>query len=246
MVAANYSYTERVGARTQLAAALLAPDHAERRRAAGLKDADLEVVRDQGNAAKEADLAQAGQLAALTQNRSSRSVSADDVLARESKLKGLLPAVILDLESRTPSEAAWLSAVSVARYRIRTSDAPSAEATTDGTSADAKSVERVKREDKLARLQGAAKFARLLLGVGHEAIVTELAERGMSREALTALADDAESMEQAGKNVLLPAEATARESAAVKAQSVRWNAIRGMVRAACAGDGALSQRLSEC
>jgi len=68
----------------------------------------------------------------------------------------------------------------------------------------------------------------------------------MNREALTALADDAEGMEQAGKNVLLPAEATAREKAAVKAQSVRWNAIRRMVALACAGDGALSQRLSEC
>jgi len=89
-------------------------------------------------------------------------------------------------------------------------------------------------------------FTRLLLGAGHDAIVTELAERGMNREALTALADDAEGMEQAGKNVLLPAEATAREKAAVKAQSVRWNAIRRMVALACAGDGALSQRLSEC
>lgn len=247
MVAANYSYTERVGARAQLAAALLAAEHTERRRAAGLKDSDLELVRDQGNAAREADLAQAEQLATLTQTRSSRSVSANDVLAREDKLKAILPAVILDLQSSNPSEAAWLSAVSVARYRIRNTEVAAPDgAPTDAAAADARSVERVEREDKPARLQGAAKFARLILGAGHEAIVNELAERGMSREALTALAEDAGSMEQAGKNVLLPAEATAREKAAVKAQSVRWNAIRRMVAAACAGDGALSQRLSEC
>lgn len=244
MKTANYSYSERVGARAQLAEALLAEAHAARRRAAGLKDSDLAAVRDQGNAAREADLAQAEQLAQLSQVRSNRSVSADDVLAREAKLKTLLPAVILDLRASHPAEASWLSRVSVARYRIRASEGASDEAASETAEQDAKSVERVKREDKLARLAGAAKFARLVLG--HGPIVGELAERGMNRDALTALAEDAEAMERAGKNVQLPAEATARESAAVKAQSERWNSIRRMVAAACAGDAALAQRFSEC
>lgn len=250
MVKANYSYSERVGARAQLAAALLADEHTARRRAAGLKDSDLVAVRDHGNAAKEADRAQAEQLAQISQVRSDRSVSAGDVLGREAKLKTLLPAVILDLSTTHPAQARWLSLVSVARYRIRASEAAGEPAAGDAASEtarnDARSVERVQREDRLARLSGAAKFARLVLGAGHEPIVAELAERGMSREALTALAEDAEALENAGKNVQLPAAATTRESEAVKAQSERWNSIRRMVAAACAGDGALAQRFSEC
>jgi hypothetical protein len=244
MVTANYSYSERVGARAELASALLEERHAARIAAAGLKRSDLEEVRDHGNAARAADTEQAGQLASLKQARADKAVSADDVLAREDNLKRLLPAVILDLKASQPEEAAWLSAISVARYRIRSGDVTAAaEGASETATADAKKVERVAREDKIARLSGAAKIVKLLLDRSATHIVTELSERGVSREALTALHADADAMERAGKNVQLSAEATRREASAVEAQSKRWNAIRRMVSEACAGDAELTRRL---
>jgi len=211
---------------------------------AGLKRKDLEEVRDHGNAARAADTEQAGQLASIKQSRADKAVSAEDVLSREDNLKRLLPVVILDLKDSSPEEAAWLSAISVARYRIRSSDiASTAEGAGDAANADVKKVERVAREDKRARLSGAAKFVKLLLDRSAAPIVTELSERGVSRDALTALYADADAMERAGKNVQLSAEATRREASAVEAQSKRWNAIRRMVSEACAGDAELTRRL---
>ena len=112
--------------------------------------------------------------------------------------------------------------------------------------ADARSVERVEREDKIARLGGAAKFCKLVTATGREAIVAEFASRGLDGAGLTALGNDAEALANAGKNVRIGAEATADEAAAVAAQATRWNAVKDLVRSACASDNALVSKLREC
>jgi hypothetical protein len=244
MPVANYNYSERVEARTQLAIMLASAPHEARRRAAGIKDADLASIQRDGVAAREADRAQAEQLATMEGRLTGSKVSSDDVLAREEKLRRRLAAVVADLALTHGEQARWLQQISYARYRIRSLEPDAGEA--GEVSADARRLERVAREDKLARLAGAASFAKALLGAGREPIVAELAERQIDRAWLEALGNDAEALAVAGKNVRLAVEATDREHAAVQAQSARWKAVRDLVTEACDGDAELTAKLREC
>lgn len=244
MAVENHSYGPKVEARARLAEQLLQEAHGARRRAAGLKDNDLTEIRDRGAAARAADDAQADQTSEIKAKRSDRALGSDEVLTREQGLKDRLSAAILDLNASHAAHAKWLAGLSASRYRLIVREVAGSEDAE--AQAQARSVERVEREDKLSRLAGAAKFARLLLLPGREPVVAELAERGFGTPELEALVADAEALVAAGKNVRLSAEATAREAEAAAAQAKRWSATRRMIAAACSGDERLSKMLADC
>ena len=107
-------------------------------------------------------------------------------------------------------------------------------------------VTRVVREDDLTRLAGLVKWVEAVLESGREPIVRALANRGLSAEALRALADDARAAVAEGPNLRRALEATEREKDAVLAQRARWNSIRKLVRLAAKRDREIATLLAEC
>lgn len=235
-------FTDRVDARAMLARRLAAKGEAFLREHY-LQPADLEVIAAQGEAAKQADREQQVQLAELAQARTEGRDRAADLSAREGVLSALLPAVIGDLSATTPSEAGFLAKLSFARYRTRVGEVP-VEPANETERETVRRIERVARGDRRTRAQGLAALCTTL--VEREPISAALRARGMDAAFLEALRADAEAVAEVGSNKVVSVEATARESAAVRAQSARWSAVKHLVRRACASDPELARLLSAC
>lgn len=235
-------FTDRVDARAVLARRLAAKGEAFLRQHY-LHPADLEVIATQGEAAKEADREQQVQLAEGAQARTEGRDRAAELRVREATLSALLPAVISDLSATRPSEAGFLAKLSFARYRTRVRDV-AVEPPSDAETEVVRRVERVERADRRTRAAGLAALCATLRE--REAIVDALQARGMEPADLEGLRADAETVAQTGSNKMAPSEATARESAAVRAQNAKWSAVKHLVRRACAGDPDLARLLSSC
>jgi hypothetical protein len=98
----------------------------------------------------------------------------------------------------------------------------------------------------MTRAAGVAAFCRALVKAGREPIVAVFAARGMPKEQLESIAAAAEALAQAGRNVMIAAEATKRETEAVAAQRRKWQQIRRMVRKAVTGIPELEKKYAEC
>lgn len=238
-------WTTKVGSRVQLAQKLL--EQPERMSKAGLLEKDLRALIALGVAAQLADREQKAQLAALEVIRGKRKVDAEELDASEDMLKDRLPLVIDDLEESEDAakqdEGKWLRALSFKRYRYRDMTEATMVAVDDAL---ARRVARVERRDASARFDGLAALSAALQAPGHAAILTGLAERGVSAEWLEDVQLDAEAMVAQGRNVKKAAEATAREEEAARGQRLKWAAARRAVRTACAGSDELMLLLADC
>lgn len=254
-------WTPRVTARSELAETLRDkyPDRAE---GAGLVRHDLDGISTHGRKAIQADRLQKEQLAQIDAERTLRKDVAQDVSAREDALRDRLPAVIGELtESSQANErelGLWLGNLSFARYRFReikpTITLPPDDASepcgegeiSDAASQELRSVRRVERADVVTRMNGLEAFSEALLRPGREPIVKLLATRGLPPEDLRALADDARTLADMGRNVKRAAEATAVESEAAQAQLRIWQRVRRMMRKAVQGVPELEKKWAEC
>lgn len=237
-------FTPRISARTALAK-LLKAKGADWLRGHHLTVADLDVLITQGELAQAADREQQTQLAEAKVVRSGRAVTAAEVGEREDRLAAALPAVILDLrEGGRPDVASFLAMLTFARYRSRVTEVASADPTAPDAAAVIKKVARVARTDIATRAAGLAALCQVF--ASRATLAAALAERGFGAEWLAALSADAEAIANKGPNVLVGVEATAREAAAVRAQRIKWSAVRRLVRHACAGDAPLLAALVAC
>jgi hypothetical protein len=240
----QFHYTARNGKRAELCEDIKR-DHLPLAENAGITVAELDVIITEGGAAKEADRQQSVQLAALAADRSGRKVDAADIFAREEDLRDRLPMVVATLMREHPTQARWLSALTFSRYRMRELPVTDEELAADP---DIKKVARVERADIPTRLEGVANFCASLLEEGREAIVAQLEARAMPRAKLEELREDAADLAKLGRNLPAAAEATAREAAAVEAQSAVWAVARKALRKVVkrANVPALTAKLAEC
>ena len=235
-------FTERVEARARLARALLARGEPYLREFY-LRPEDVAVIATEGETAKQADREQQVQLAEAAQARVEGRDLAASVDKRDGVRSAVLPAVVADLLATNPSEAGVLAKLSFARYRVRVSEEPG-EPATDAERELVRRVERGERSERRARAQGLAALCATL--AERPVIMGALHARGMEPAFLESLRADAEAVALLGSNRSTAAEATARESAAVRAQSAKWSAVKHLVRRACAPDQELSRLLSAC
>jgi len=240
-------HTQRIEARTSLAGELGKPEHAERRRRAGLVESDLATIVRTGAEAAVQDRLQHEDLAAQRQGQKDLLQAREIVETETEEIRNRLPAVIQDLAAvaATQALAGWLAVASFDRFRVRevTPAAPT------GTPPAAPAAhERVTREDRMSRAHSLAQFLQAILQPERAAIVEALGQRGMNRDRLTKLAQTAETLvgKLGDKAVLKPAEATEREAAAVAAQKLKWEACRRMIRAAVRGNADLERLWAAC
>ncbi len=234
------NYTTRVGARAELAKAL--KTKLERAQQAGLTEDDLDEIAKAGDDAREADREQTIELTASETERTDRGASTDAIIERGDALRTRVPAAIRSLtKNGQGSDANFLAALSVARFRLRGLPEVDPALAADP---NVKKVERVEREDKINVLEGLAKLAAIL--VTREHIVAELGRRGFDKDALTKLSSDADSAARAGKNLKRAAAATEREREAVERQKEAWNVSWRMIRKAVQGDEHLEKLYSQC
>lgn len=241
-------WTPRVTARAELAETLTAR-FATRAGGAGVTTAELTAIAENGRTAEQADRLQKEQLAANATARATQKELTSALLVREEALRNRLPAVVADLKSApaTRELGDWLGRLSFARYRFHeiASSVPAAPA--DGAAAaELRAVERVERRDAATHLTGLEAFCRALLRDGREPAIENLASRGLPRDALESLATDARKIIDLGPNVPRPAEATATEAEAVRAQKAVWRSCRRMLRAAVHGVPELESLYARC
>jgi len=214
----------------------------ERAHEKGLKDVDLEVIQTAGEEARQADIEQRAQLTDQHTDLVERADRTNEILARGDELKMRLPATADTLlEAGHTKEAAFASAITFSRYRMR--GLPPVDAET-AELPEVKLVKRVEREDKPAQLEGLANLTKVLLT--RPLIVAELTSRGFDQAALEQLHADADAEFRLGRNRLKAAEATKREAEAVALQKRKWDANRAMIRAAVQGDPELERLFAEC
>jgi hypothetical protein len=238
------NWTPRVAAQKDLAVALLAK--LERARAAGLREEDLRVLADQGAIAEAADRQQVEELTTHRVPMGARREQLGELAEEERRLRDVVTAVVDDLEATEPALAQFLARLSFARFRVRELKDAGAAATDDGAgeNAEVRSVTLVEREDRLSRTMALGRFCHALLQPGREAIVAAFDARGMTD--LAGLAARAEALAAEGPNVMRAAASTAREAAAVAAQTKKWKAVRRLVRRAVEGDPDLQPKLALC
>ena len=238
-------WTDRVSARARLAEAL--QKEAKRTTEAGLLPADLKVIADEGRNAEAADADQKAELTEATAAVTLKRTSVDDAIKRETELRDRSPAVVHDLdEGGHTKEALFVARISFARFHIRelAGTAPAGE--TDPDHAVVAKLQRVEREDMPARMKALGDLCAVLLETGRETIVDAYTARGVSRSALETLKTDAGALAEGGRNIMTPAEATARESKAVLAQQKKWHAVRRLVRNAVRGSETLERLWASC
>jgi hypothetical protein len=239
-------YTPRVGARAELAAMIKAR-YLQDAKAAGLTEGDLDVLVKEGEAARLADREQHEEMATIAVERSARAASSQDCFEREQQLRARLLAVIEDLRTSSPEQSAWLSRISFARYRLRElAPAPDAPALPPTEEAEVKRLERIERADIPTRLDGIAAFCAALTKPGREIILEAFATRALDAAWIAKLGADADALARSGKNSLLAADATARESAAVLAQRTKWASVQRMIRNVAQKHPDLARLLSAC
>lgn len=241
-------YTQRVGARADLAE-MIKRDHLTIAIEEGLTEGDLDTLIMHGRAARTADREQKEELQDGTDERSGRSLKAEEIFEREERLRNRLLATAAEVSKTDPRLGKWLSGISFARYRLRElsdTSAPSTEGATPAEAAEIKKVERVEREDIPTRLEALSNFCTALLQPGREVIVERFAARGFTREMIESLGDDAEALAKQGKNRVRAAAATEREAAAARAQLECWMLVRRMVRATAARVPTLMAKYAEC
>lgn len=239
-------YTLKVRARRLLCEALL--ERPERVKAARLKPADLRKVIDTGKAAEEADGRQRAELAAGSAEVTARAGEIAAALSQESELRDVMAAVAEDLaDNGNATAATFVKRLSYARFRIRELAPTPADGELPAPDAEkVRKLERVQREDQVARLDGLAGFLGAILEPGREPIVAELVERDFTAAGLTELAAKAKALAEQGRNLVLAAESTGAESTNVVAQAAKWTSIRRLVRKASAGDAELERLLAAC
>jgi hypothetical protein len=239
---AKVHYTEKVRARRLVAEGLA--EQPARLAAARLKAKDVRVVADQGRIAEEADAQQRADLAQSSVEVTQRAGEIAKMVSLERELRDTVSAAVDDLhDDGHEALALFLGRISYARFRIRDLK-PDGDAAA-GEAEVVKKLERVPREDQVARLDGLAGFIGAVLAPGREAIAAELAERGFSADALGAARTQAMALAEAGRNRQAASTWTEREEAAVAAQSKKWSAIRRLVRRAVQGDDALVKLFAE-
>lgn len=242
-------YTPKVRSRRLVAEALV--KQPDRVTAAKLKASDLETVRKTGQEAEDADREQKAQITTSSATVSERAAEVATLLGQEAEVRDTVAAVVDDLEGAgNLADARFLARISFARFRLRElkDDASKAAGAPDAAGSDevAKKLEQVEREDNVTRLDGFAGFLGAIRAPGREAIVAELAERGFTAEALDAMRSAAKAYAERGQNRIQAADATARESLAVLAQTRKWRAIRRLVRRAVEGDAELERLFASC
>ena len=239
-------WTEKVDARTRLAAELKA--RAETRPLSGLKMRDLDALIAHGTAARQADRAQQGQLADASALRSSRASGAQDLATHERRLRDVIPAVLADLVAAGHAQQALtLQRVSFAQFRLRGIELPNdATPPTEEEAETLRRFERVERKDSVSRARAVEDYCAFLLEPGREVLAAAFAERDVSRADLEATIATAQGLIALGRNTQQAAEATQREHDAVVAQQQVWNAVRRLVRAAVLDDPHLSQLYAAC
>lgn len=240
------NWTPRVDSRVKLADTLLS-SHLQRIQAAGLLASDLEEIRDQGLACRQADREQKAELAELLTRQSERRETDSVTFAREDELRDRLPLVARDLErAGNKAQARWLGHVTFARYRLREVTPPPGDALSDAEKAELDKYVRVERADVFSRMNGLDALCEALLAPERAPIVAALNARGFGTEALTAVKNAAAAIAAAGPNHLAAASATQRETAAATAQRKAWSEARRAIRKACAGDDKLERLLASC
>jgi hypothetical protein len=241
------TFNDKVSARTALAERLQST-HGTLAREVGILPEDLDVIVREGRAAADADAEQRAQEAEQSTTISIRAAALATLRTRETELRARIPAVVADLErGGDPDLALFLRRLSFERFQLR-EVRPEAEAPAPSPeeSEVLRRVTRVVREDDLTRLAGLVKWVEAVLESGREPIVRALANRGLSAEALRALADDARAAVAEGPNLRRALEATEREKDAVLAQRARWNSIRKLVRLAAKRDREIATLLAAC
>ena len=246
-------YNPRIAARTALAR-LLRDQFMAQATAAGITQADLETIIDAGTNAALADAQQHEQIAVASAERSKRKAQKDAVFQKEDALRNRLPAVIEDVRvGGEPNLALWLEHLSFARYRFRefapeepTTPAAPAEPTPTTEDEDIRRVTRVRREDVPTRARALSALCHALLKPGREPIITAFEARGMPAAEIESLAQQAEAVADAGRNLMPGVEATDREAEAVANQKRKWIQIRRMVRSAIVGVPDLEAKYAEC
>lgn len=240
-------FNDKVKARTVLAERLQTT-HGDLAREVGILPEDLDVIVREGRGAEQADAEQREQEAVQSSAISLRAGGLAMLRERESGLRARIPAVVGDLERGGNTDLAlFLRRLSFERFQLREirpdGDAP---APSEAEAEAVRRVVRVAREDDLTRLDGLVKWIEAVREPGREPIVRALASRGLSGDALSALADDARAAVAAGPNLRRVLEATERETAAVIAQRTRWNSIRKLVRLAAKREAAIATLLADC
>lgn len=241
-------WTPRVTARAELAETLAARFRA-RATDAGVLAEELEALAKHGRAAEQAERQQKEQLAANATARASQKELTQGVFAREDALRDRLPAVVASLKASAATRdlGDWIGRLSFARYRFHEIAPAAAERPAEGAAdAELRSVERVERRDATTQLNGLEAFCQALLRPGREPVVDKLAARGLPRAAIESLAADARKLIDLGPNVPRPAEATASETEAVRAQKAVWKSCRRMLRKAVHGVPELESVFARC
>ena len=215
----------------------------------GLEEADLQELRNEGAAARAADLDQRAQLAEALVRRTERRVDAEVLDKDERKLRIRLPMVVGGLlkspDKVIARQGRWLRALSVVRYRYRNMQPVE---DTDGAP-DAALVERVKRvvrEDAESRFSGLAAFCEAITQPERALILERFAARGLDAAWFARVAADAHFIATLGRNVSRAAEATARESDAVGRFKEKWSECRLALREAAEGDAELEHLWAKC
>lgn len=245
------AWTPEVTARAQLAE-LLRTQYAERAREAGLLLDELEAIADHGRRAHDADNLQKEQLATDAAKRGSQKDLREDVYAREEAFRDRLRPIVGELLASPCAEerrlGVWLSHLSFARYRFREIKKLRTEPLGAGgdVGEEATALRRVLREDMTTRMSGLAAFCEAILECGREPIVRRFDARGMSREAIEGLAEDARKLVRMGPNLKRPVPATMIEAEAVRSQRELWQRIRKLIRKAALGVPELERRWKSC
>ncbi len=210
------NWTPRVSHRALLAEKLL--EQPDRYAPAGLLEADLREIAEQGRAGEAADEQQKAQLAEASTAVSDRKATAKKAVSLETEVRNRIPAIVRDLErAGRQADALWLKRLSFSRYRMREVAPPAGDAPA-GELETLRAVERVPRADMPTRMRSLAAWTDALLDPSRTTIADAFAARALPRTDLEELSRTARTLAEAGRNVMAPAEATKRESEAVSAQ----------------------------
>ena len=243
-------FNSRVQARTVLARKLRSPTYSDNLAKAGLCEADLTTIQENGERAEQYDRKQHDDLGAQRQTIAVAAEEGRQFEGEYEHLRNRIPAVVADLKSTDPALAGWLTSVAFETMRVVVRDpALQPGADPNAPAAPAKPVkEMVERRDRYARTLAAAQFSAALLEPERKSVVRAMAKRGFPEKRLQAFHALAQSLTDrlGGVENLKASDFTRLESEAVTVQKLHWEACRRMIRVAVQGDAELERLWAAC
>jgi len=246
-------FNSRVQARTILAKLLRSPTYSDLLAKAGLCEADLATIQENGERAEQYDRKQHDDLGAQRQTIAVAAEEGRQFEEEKEHLRNRVTAVIADLKNTDPAQAGWLASVAFDKMRVVVRDPAvqpgAAPIDPNAPAAPAKPVkEMVERRDRYARTLAAAQFSAALLEPERKAVVKAMAKRGFPERRLQTFHALAQGLTDrlGGVENLKASDFTRLESEAVTAQKLHWDACRRMIRVAVQGDAELERLWAAC